>query len=77
MARPLSKIRKDIQALTDENKEILLRELIAGLDEPVDEDVERVWLEEAHRRLKELDADSVKTVPAEEVFERLRSRLSW
>ena len=77
MARPLSKIREDIQALTDEDKEILLRELIAGLDEPVDEDVERARLEEAHRRLKELDADSVKPVSAEEVFERLRSRLSW
>lgn len=76
MARPLSKIREDIQALTEEDKEILLRELIAGLDEPVDENVERAWLEEAHRRLKELNAGTVEPIPAEEVFKRLRSRLS-
>lgn len=76
MARPLSKIREDIQALTEEDKEMLLRELITELDEPADEDVERAWLEEAHRRLKELDEGTVKPIPAEEVFERLRLRLA-
>jgi putative addiction module component (TIGR02574 family) len=76
MARSLSDIREDIQSLTEEDKEILLRDLIVELDEPLDEDVERAWLEEAHRRLRELDDGSVKSIPAEEVFERLRSRLT-
>lgn len=76
MARRLSEIREDIQSLTEEDKEILLRDLIIELDGSVDEGVERAWLEQAHRRLKELVDGSVKPIPAEEVFERLRSRLA-
>ena len=76
MARPLSEIRQDIQSLAQGDKEILLRELIIELDGSLDEDVEQAWLEEAHRRLRELDECSVKPVPAEAVFNRLRSRLA-
>ncbi len=76
MARPLSEIREDIQVLTEEDKETLLRDLIVELDESLDEDVERAWLEEAHQRLREIDDGSVRSIPCEEVFERLRSRLA-
>lgn len=49
--------------------------LLEELDGPPDPDVEAAWLEEVQRRSRELDEDSVKAIPAEEVFARLRERL--
>ena len=51
----------------------LLRDLIADLEVNVDEDVEKVWLEEAERRYKDLKEEEVELIPAEEVFARARA----
>lgn len=75
MARAVPDIYKDIQALSDSEKEDLLRALVADLDAPADPEVEKAWLEEAQRRYQELAEGKVKGVPGHLVFERLRSRL--
>ncbi len=71
MARPLREIRDEVHSLADEDKQVLLRELIVELDESYDEDAEKAWLDEAHRRLREIDEGVVKPIPAKDVFERL------
>ena len=76
MARPLSELRDEIHALSEDDKELLLRELIVELDESFDEDVERAWIVEANKRLAELEEGTVESIPAEAVLERLRSRLA-
>lgn len=76
MARSVSRIRKDILALGSDHKEALLRDLILDPDKSFDDDVERVWLEASHRRLKELNNGSVEPIPVEEVFKRVRARLA-
>ncbi len=76
MARPLSELRDEIHALSEDDKELLLRELIVELDESFDEDVERAWIVEANKRLAELEEGTVESIPAEDVLERLRSRLA-
>jgi hypothetical protein len=38
-------------------------------------EVERAWLEEAQRRSRELDAGTVETIPADEVFAKARDQL--
>ena len=73
MARPLEKIREEIRALSTSEKEELLRSLWEELDGPADPDVEAAWLEEVRRRDLELDRGEVESIPAEEVFKRLRS----
>ncbi len=75
MARPVEKIEEEIRSLSAAEKVELLRSLIAELDAPADADVERVWLEEAQKRHRELVEGKVKGVPGERVFENLRSRL--
>ena len=49
-------------------------ELLASLDNISEEENEQLWLEEAERRYSEYKAGRIKAVPAEEVFERVRSR---
>jgi hypothetical protein len=52
-----------------------LRALLEELDGVVDPDADRSWLEEVQRRSTAFDAGLMQSFPAEEVFERVRSRL--
>lgn len=65
-------IENEIRHLARPEQERLLRVLLEELDGPVDPDADRVWLEEVQRRSAEFDAGLVKSIPAEEVFERVR-----
>lgn len=75
MARAISEIEKEVRTLGRPEQERLLRALLEELDGPVDADADRAWLDEVQRRSAEFDAGLVKTVPSEEVFERVRARL--
>ncbi len=75
MARAIADIRKEIQSLSEEERDELLRTLVADLDAPADPDVEKTWLEAAQRRYRELVEGKVRGVPGHLVFDRLRSRL--
>ena len=52
----------------------LAERLIASLDR--DPGVEAAWDEEIMRRVAELDAGRLKSIPADEVFAEARARLS-
>jgi len=45
--------------------------LIASLDVPADEEIERAWQHEIDKRLGEIDAGRVKCIPWEDVRDRL------
>ena len=75
MATALKDIEAKIRSLKPEEKTELLRSLIAELDGPADSNVARAWLEAAKKRHQEIEEGKVKTVPAEQVFEKIRSRL--
>lgn len=48
----------------------LAEQLLASLDDPSDAEVEKLWLEEAKRRLVAYRAGQGEAIPAEEVFRR-------
>ena len=73
MATSLEKLQEEIRSLSTPDKEALLRSLWEELDGAADPNVEAAWLEEARRRDSELDQGLVESIPAEEVFRRLRA----
>jgi putative addiction module component (TIGR02574 family) len=75
MARAISDIEMEVRGLDRPDQERLLRALLEELDGPADPDADRAWLDEVQRRSAEHDAGLVKTVPANEVLERIRARL--
>jgi hypothetical protein len=75
MASVVKDIEAKIRSLKPEEKAELLRSLIAELDGPPDSDVEREWVEVAKRRHREVLEGKVAPVPADRVFENVRSRL--
>ncbi|WP_129776720.1 addiction module protein [Peristeroidobacter soli] len=75
MTRSISEIEREIRKLERPAQERLLRTLLEELDGPGDMDADRAWLQEIQRRSAEFDAGLMKTIPAEQVFERARARL--
>jgi putative addiction module component (TIGR02574 family) len=62
--------------LTIEERAALAGKLLISLDEPSESEVERLWLEEAERRIEEFRSGKVKGIPAEEVFRRAIADIS-
>ncbi len=75
MSNILSEIEEKVSALSPEARLELIRKLIADLDGPPDTDVDLAWAAEAKRRHQEIIEGKVQTIPGEEVFAHLRSRL--
>jgi putative addiction module component (TIGR02574 family) len=62
--------------LTDEERASLAGLLIESLEGEPDTDVEQAWSEEIRKRLADIDAGVAKTIPWEEVRQRLVDRLN-
>ncbi len=52
----------------------LVEKLITSLNLPIDEDIDRLWAEEAERRISQIEAGEVSLVPGEEVFSKIRAK---
>lgn len=52
----------------------LVDALLESLNLPVEAEIDRLWAQEAERRVAELEAGTARTTPAEEVFEKLREK---
>lgn len=74
MARRVTEIEADIQALEPADKERLLEFLLDDVV-PADPETDRAWLEEVQRRSRELDEGKVTAVSWEQVALDVRARL--
>ncbi len=52
----------------------LVEKLITSLNLPIDEDIDRLWAEEAERRISQIEACEVRLVPGDEVFSKIRAK---
>ena len=61
---------RDALGLDVRERATLAERLLASLDELSEEEAERLWAEEAQRRLKEYRSGRAKAIPAAEVHEK-------
>ena len=66
----LDEILKDALSLDVRDRAKLAEQLLASLDTLSEEEAERLWADEAERRLKEYRAGRMKAIPADEVAEK-------
>ena len=73
---------KSLEDLTQEALELpldqrtrLAERILDSLDELSEEEIERLWAEEAARRVAAHEAGEISSQPASEVYEALRQRL--
>jgi putative addiction module component (TIGR02574 family) len=64
---------KEVLSLPVEQRALLADTILRSLNAP-DADLDRIWVEEAKRRLEELRSGRVKAVPGDDVFQRVRAR---
>jgi putative addiction module component (TIGR02574 family) len=76
MSKKLEEIMNVAKNLSVEERAELAGSLLLSLDEASESEVERLWLQEAERRLQEYREGKVKGIPTEEVFNRAISDIS-
>ena len=76
MSRTFTDVWKEASELSDEDRTALAGLLIESLEGEADADVEAAWAAEIEKRVAELDAGTVKTIPWEQVRQRLLDRLN-
>ena len=75
MADPARELESKALKLPAKERARLAERLISSLDQETDPGVQEFWLQEAERRLDELESGGVSGVPADQVFEKARSTL--
>lgn len=76
MTALLEKIESEAKALSWEDQERLVQDLIAGLESRPVSDIDQAWIDEAERRYDEMISGRVEGIPAEQVLREAREQLS-
>ena len=77
MSATLEQVAEEARSLSLADRSALTRILIESLDaEPAEDlaEVEQAWQAEVEKRVDEIKSGRVKTIPAEEVFAKLRAK---
>lgn len=70
----IDELKAEVLRLDPEARADLARELLASLDGLSEDEVEKLWIDEAIRRDEELDSGVARASPADEVLDRARAR---
>ncbi|MCK5519796.1 MAG: addiction module protein [Candidatus Marinimicrobia bacterium] len=60
-------------ALPIDIRTLLVSELLESLNK-TDKEIDKMWAEEAEKRVKEITSGEVKTIPGEKVFEEINNK---
>ena len=71
----LARVLEDALSLDVQERATLAERLLASLEDLDPEEADRLWAEEAERRLAELRAGRSRTIPAEEVHKKAKQLL--
>ena len=52
----------------------LVERLLSSLNLPTQPDVDKLWADEAERRVAQIDSGEAELIPGETIFERIRKR---
>ena len=76
MSRTFTDVWKEASELSEADRAALAGLLIESLEGEPDPDVEAAWAAEIEKRIAELDTGTVKSIPWDEVRQRLLDRLN-
>jgi putative addiction module component (TIGR02574 family) len=76
MPKDVTALFRDAAELSERDRATLAGLLIESLEADPEPDVEAAWSDEIKRRVADLDAGNVETIPWEEVRRRLLDRLN-
>ena len=74
MPTATDKIANEAMELPAEARIGLVDRILASLNLPTQPDIDRLWAEEAERRVAEIDQGEVDLIPGEVVFDTIRRK---
>ena len=74
MALAMEKVVDEALLLPADERMGLVEKLLASLNLPTRPDIDRLWAEEAERRVHEVEQGNVDMVPGDAVFEKIRKK---
>ena len=74
MATTNDRVIEEALSLPADVRLSLVEKLLTSLNLPIDEEIDRLWAEEAERRVSQIEEGKIKLVPGEEVFTRIRAK---
>ena len=74
MPTATDKVVDDALELPAEARIGLVDRILVSLNLPTQPDIDRLWAEEAERRVAEIDQGDVELIPGEEVFDKIRRK---
>jgi len=77
MVALLEKIEREAKKLSRIERERLVSDLIASLDDAPLSEIDQAWIEEAERRYDELASGRVQGIPGQEAISGIRRELGW
>lgn len=69
-----NKIFDEALSLPADARATLVEKLLASLNVPTQPEIDRLWAEEAERRIAEIDEGKARLVPGKKVFSRVRKK---
>jgi putative addiction module component (TIGR02574 family) len=75
MIQNSEEVTAQAMALPPDARALLADRLLNSLDSPGRKDLDRLWAEEAERRVQQIKNGEVELLPGEEVFEDIRKSL--
>lgn len=74
MGTAADKILEEALSLPADERAGLVERLIQSLNLPTQAEINRLWAEEAERRVSQIQAGMVELVPGEQVFAKIRAK---
>jgi putative addiction module component (TIGR02574 family) len=68
------KVFDDALSLPSDARVMLVERLLKSLNLPTQAEIDRLWAEEAERRVSQIDRGDVKLIPGDEVFAKIRQK---
>ena len=70
------KVFDEALSLPADTRISLVDRLLGSLNLPTRPEIDRLWAEEAERRVAEIDSGKVQLIPGKKVFERIRGKFA-
>ncbi len=74
MATSIDRVVDEALSLPADARLDLIERLLASLNLPVDEEIDRLWAEEAEQRVSRIEAGEAKLIPGKDVFRKVRAK---
>jgi putative addiction module component (TIGR02574 family) len=74
MVTPYDRVIEEALSLPANSRLSLIEKLLTSLNLPIDQEIDRLWAEEAERRVSQVEEGKAKMIPGEEVFAKIRGK---